>query len=237
MMFYSDHEYQVVASLLAQAELSDVDLRLHWLGGVGEERLEVLRESFGVQGKDMEADEVFELIPLLADVRDFAADLGMVVDLVDTEVKVEGDPHRVILLSLGPTQELFMPDRIGYGEGQRPVAIGDYALMVNRSGHLVNLYQGYPAFFYNVERTLKFMEVDVNREKTIYRNRSLAESLPRLRDIPLIGRLRLGAQEGDRVDLLISIDGKSLRFFAPALCVVEIWADTESELVQTFLTR
>ena len=47
-MGYSDEEYHVFASMVARSNVSEVDLRVHWLRGLGREALEKAREELGV---------------------------------------------------------------------------------------------------------------------------------------------------------------------------------------------
>lgn len=236
-MFYSDEEYHIVASMMARSDLEEIDLRLHWLRGVGGDQLEEFRDSYEIQPFDLDAVEALRLIPFLDHIISFGQTVGLGPTLLDFQILFKGEPYRVIFLSVGLAQELFMPERIGAGEGVRPMVTGNYAILMNQSGHLVNFYSGYPYFFYDVDQTLKSLEVGVNLQKTIYCNRTPVSSLPRLRDIPSFGRLRLPAQEDDRIDLLISIDGRSLRLWTPRMCVTEIWVDGERLDAQVFLTR
>jgi hypothetical protein len=225
-MSYSDEEYHVIVSVVARTDVSEVDLRLHWLRGEDRETLLDAQEDLGVF-KEGDPRDALERVGFLDQPLAFTGDMGVEPTVLDMMTEVTGMMQRVILMSIGPTQELFLPDRIGGGDGRRPQVVGSYALVVNSTGHLTSLMTGYPAFFDDVERTLISFEVAVNREKTVYQNRTLESSLPRLRDLPIVGRLRLPLTEGDRMDVVASIEGRSLRWWAPRLCVIEIWADGE----------
>lgn len=225
-MYYSDEEYHVIVSVVARSDVSEVDLRLHWLRGVHSDILLEAQADLGVFAAG-DALEALERVGFLDQPLAFARGTGVEPTVLDLRAEINGMIQQIIFLSIGPAQELFLPDRIGQGEGRRPQVLGSYALMVNSTGHLVNLFTGYPAFFDDVERTLISFEVGVNREKSVYKNRTLESSLPRLRDLPIIGRLRLPLAEGDRLDVVAFIEGRSLRWWSPRLCVVEISADGE----------
>jgi hypothetical protein len=225
-MYYSDEEYHVIISVVARSDISEVDLRLHWLRGVDRETLLEARADLGVFTAG-DAREALESVEFFDQLLAFTSDTGVEPTIHDIWAEVNGMIQRIIFLSIGPAQELFLPDRIGQGEGRRPQVLGSYAMMINSTGHLANLFTGYPAFFDDVERSLISFEVGVNREKSVYQNRTLESSLPRLRDLPIIGRLRLPLAEGDRLDVVAFIEGRSLRWWSPRLCVVEIRADGE----------
>jgi hypothetical protein len=212
--------------VVARSDVSEVDLRLHWLRGVNLETLLEARDDLGVFTTG-DAREALENADFLVQPLAFARGTGVEPTVLDMRAEVNGMMQRIIFLSIGPAQELFLPDRIGSGDGRRPQVVGSYALMVNSTGHLTALLTGYPAFFDDVERTLISFEVGVNREKSVYQNRTLESSLPRLGDLPIIGRLRLPLVKDDRMDVVASIEGRSLRWWSPRLCVVEIRADGE----------
>lgn len=238
-MFYSENEYYFSASVVARTALAEVALRLHWLRSIGADELAEAKAQFGVKEYSTDAGEVLVSIPAWRDILALSAGLGVACEPRDLELVIEGQPHRLIFCSIGPAQEIFMPQRIGAGEGERPLAVGDFAVLMNRSGHLIGLYEGYPAFFYDVERTLKSLEVEVNQVKSVYRDREPVSSLPRLRDIPPLGilRLRYEVKEGDQIGLLISIDGRGLRFWKPQICAVEVSADGEPTDLRALLIR
>jgi hypothetical protein len=238
-MFYSETEYYFAASVVARTGLAEIALKLHWLRSIGADELSEAKAQFGVKDYSADADDILVSIPAWRDILALSAGLGVVCEPQDLELVIEGQPHRLILCSIGPAQETFLPQRIGAGEGERPLVVGDFAVLMNRSGHLVGLYEGYPAFFYDVERTLKSLEVDVNQGKSVYRDRESVSSLPRLRDIPPLGvlRLRYEVREGDQIGLLISIDGRGLRFWKPQICAVEVLADGEPTDRRAFLIR
>jgi len=238
-MFYSETEYYFAASLVARSDLEDVALKLHWLRSVSEDRLAEARALFGVKEYSTDACEALLSIPAWRDIVQLASELCVRCEPQDLRVSIDGQTHRLILLSIEPAQEIFLPERIGGGEGERPVVLGDFAVLMNRSGHLVGLYQGYPAFFYDVEHTVKSLEVDVGEEKITYRDREPVSSLPRLRDIPPLGvlRLRTGVKEGVQVGLLICIDGRALRSWRPQMCAVEILADGKLVETRAFLIK
>jgi hypothetical protein len=233
---YSDEEYHVVASLVALREIAEVDVRFHWLAPIRSETMEEMRIAFGVQSIDIDREDLLDLLPRLREVWRRSKEIGGQPGILDLDVTRGGAPYRIVLYTFGPVQEAFMPARIGDGEGARPVVSGDYAVLINESGHLAGFYVGYPAFFYDVERTLVRVEVGLDGGKSTYENRSAESSLPRLRDLPLIGRLRLPLEEGDRLDLLIAIEGRSVRLWRPALCVTEIICNGELLDKRTFFT-
>jgi hypothetical protein len=234
-MSYSDEEYHVIVSVVALSNVSEVDVRLHWLRGVDREILLEARDDLGFFPAG-DAREALQRVGFLDQPLALTGDMGVEPTILDMRAEVNGMVQRIIFLSIGPVQELFLPERIGRGEGRRPIVLGSYALMVNSTGHLTNLFTGYPAFFVDVERTLISFEVGVNREKSVYQNRTLESSLPRLGDLPIIGRLRLPLAEGDRLDVVASIEGRSLRWWSPRLCVVEIRADGELVEAETYAT-
>jgi len=238
-MFYSENEYYFAASVVARSDLAEVALKVHWLRSIEADELAAAKALFGTKDYSADAGEVLLSIAAWRDIMALSADLGVACEPQDLELTVEGQPYRLILCSIGPAQELFLPQRIGAGEGERPVAIGDFAVLMSRSGHLVGLYEGYPAFFYDVERTLKSLEVDVNQGKNEFRDQEPASSLPRLRDIPALGilRLRYGIKRGDQIGLLVSIDGRGIRFWRPQMCAVEVFADGERTDTKAFLIR
>ena len=224
-MYYSDEEYHVIASMVARSEVSEVDLRYHWLRKVDQETLVESREVMGVLEPGIDALDVLGRVGLLEYPVEFSRDIGVDPTVLDLSTDFDGMTYRIIFISIGPVQELFLPERIGPGEGVRPIVSGSYALMINSTGHLANLFTGYPAFFYDLERTIISLEVGINLEKTTYQNRSPASSLPRLRDLPPVGTIRLPLREDERMDLVISIEGRSLMWWSPRLCVVEVRAD------------
>lgn len=234
-MSFSEEEYHVLASVVAEREVARAELRFHWLRGAGGEAVLELREIFG-QRPGIGPEEAVGLVPMLSLLDGFTSSLGVDPALLEVDLPIDGRPYRLVLFSLGPVQETFMPGRIGFGEGRRPIASGDYALLLNESGHLVNFYTGYPSFFRDLEQTLLSLEMDVDREKLVYQNRTAESSLPRLRDLPLVGRLGLPLSAGQRLDLLISVDGMSLRAWAPQLCVIEIWVDGSLSELRAFRT-
>ncbi len=239
-MFYSETEYYFAVGVVARSNLAEVALRVHWLRSIEADELAEARALFGVKDYSADAGEVLLSIPAWRDILALGAGLGVACEPQDLQITIEGRPHRLILCSMGRAQEIFLPQRIGEGEGERPLAIGDFAVLMNRSGHLVGLYEGYPAFFYDVERTLKSLEVDVNQEKSDFRDREPVSSLPRLRDIPPLGvlRLRYGIKQGDQIGLLVSIDGRGIRFWRPQMCAVEVFADGERAAdTKAFLIR
>jgi len=236
-MFYSQNEYRVAVSLLARKGIEEAEIRLHWLRGQGKEPLQEIRDTFGIKPFDGDAETILLSIPLVADLVSATRNLSIEPTFLDERISMEGRPHRLIVVSVGLAQEAFMPERIGPAPGERPLAIGDYAVLMNASGQLVQFYSGYPHIFYDPERTVKSLEIDRNREKTIYENRTPESSLPGLRQLPRFGRVRLGLGKGDRMDVLLSLDGRTLRAWCPDLCVVEIWADGQRQEVCPFLIR
>jgi hypothetical protein len=231
-MYYSDEEYHVVASMVARSEVSEVDLRYHWLRKVDRETLVESREVMGILEPGIDPLDAIGRVGMLEYPLEFSRDLGVDPTVLDLQADFDGMVYRVIFVSIGPAQELFLPGRIGPGEGVRPIVSGSYALMINSTGHLVNLFTGYPAFFYDLERTIISLEVGINRDKTIYQNRSPVSSLPRLRDLPPVGTIRLPLREDDRMDVVISIGGRGLMWWSPRLCVVEVRA--EGDLLESW---
>ncbi len=237
IMYYSDEEYQVVASLLARRDVQQLGVRLHWLRGLGQEALDEIRSSFSAHSQERDPLQILQGVAFLKDVIALAEGAGFVPQPLALELVVSGVPHRLVVFSLGPVQDLFMPDRIGGGEGQRPNAVGDYALLFDQSGELAGFYQGYPAFFYDVEQTLRSLEVGMGTGKAVFADRGPESSLPRLRDIPPMGHLNLNPGEGERVDLIVSIQGRSLRLWTPQLCVIEVLVDGDLAEARAFLIR
>jgi len=234
-MFYSEQEYHAVVSLLARRDV-EIEIRPHWLASVSVDDLREIQSRCGQIGIDVELAEVERLFPQIGTLANLSRLLGIEPEIIDFRLSREGKRERLIFFGFGSAQRIFMPEKIGQRRTRRPKAVGDYAVLINQSGTIAGFYKGYQACFYAPEQTLRYVEFDIDGDRTLYRNWSPESSKPRLSHLPLIGVFNFSLIQGQRFDMIISVDGRGLRLWRPSLWIPEILADGQRIYTEPFWT-
>jgi len=231
---FSLSEYRLLTSVVARRDLNFLDLRFSWLERQGIPEFSKANASWQAsQDLGLGMKDSWKRISRTNTVFAIAEEIGFNPRVLTDTVEMLGKEYTLVLYDFSDFEQWMIPASINEPSGQtvKPAVKTQYALLLNKSGDLAVLFEGCPRFF-PTDDAITQLRIECRQGILTYGplENATGDAKP-ISDLPRSGTLRfedMGTDE--RINLVMSLDGKKIPFHNQYLHLVEVFSPKQSDV-------